>query len=281
MVWNRVVAAYRWRKILASCRLNPSELLRPLAEPTPDDFIIAGCPRTGTSLLAAVLFQPPEVITSMEPWDGLRMPPADLFASLRAEIETTGELSRGRLDPQAVRDTGQVKWQRDRETSSQVDMCPVFQLGVKWPAFWRYLDLLPDTRFLITFRHPLEVLSSFERKGGRLASGLDYKVSFNTEMNNTLLAATNDPLERRVLMYEYIYSRILPHLERPNVLAVRYERWFGDPEGLCREISAFLGITNLEPNVQIKEPQLPSRQPELVELIHRVAPSGRALGYDV
>ncbi len=281
MVWKQVMAAYRWRKLLASCRLNPSKLPRPLPGPTPDDFIIAGCPRTGTSLLAAVLFQPPEVITSMEPWDGLRMPPAELFASLRAEIETNGELSRGRLDSQAVINTRQVKWQRDEETSTQVDMRSGFQLGIKWPAFWRYLDLLPETRFLITIRHPLEVLSSFGRKGGRLASGLDYKVSFNSEMNKTLLAATNDPLERRVLMYEYINSRILPHLERPNVLALRYERWFGDPEALCQEISAFLGIPNLKPNVQIMEPQSPSTQPELVELIQRLAPSGRALGYDI
>ena len=64
----------RWERFLQALPLDPSELEVPLAPPGRDDFIICGCPRTGTTLLAAVLFQPPRMVTCMEPWDGMRPP---------------------------------------------------------------------------------------------------------------------------------------------------------------------------------------------------------------
>lgn len=281
MVLQRVVAAYRWRRLLASCRLDPDDLPRPVESPTHNDFIIAGCPRSGTSLLAAVLFQPPHMIVSMEPWDGLRMPPAQLFSSIRAEIEEEGALRRGRLDIGAV-DAGRVQWQRDAATRFVVDPVPDFLLGVKWPCFWRYLDLLPDIKFLVTLRHPLDVISSFERVGGRLGRGLDYDVAFNAKMNDELSGATTDPETRRVLMYEYINGRVLPHLASPNVKAVRFERWFDDREALLDELAAFLGLPALDPKVKI---EMPTRReppsPRLIELIGTRAPSAKDLGYEV
>lgn len=279
MIWRRVTDAYRWRKILSSCQLSIEELESPLDAPGSKDFIIAGCPRTGTSLLAATLFQPPDLIVSMEPWDGLRMPPAKLFESLRSEIEKTGALSRGRLDVSTIRNEGRVAWQRDGEKTHAVSVDQAFHLGVKWPTFWQYLDLLDQTKFLITLRHPAEVVTSFGQVGGRLSQGFGYDVPFNARMNATVAASSNDPMERRALMYEYINSRIEPHLGRTNVLAIRYERWTDDPAELLSEIAEFLGVRYISPKVEIHPMKSRTHPDEFTQLIRRLCPSASRLGY--
>lgn len=279
-MWRRVKAAYQWRRTLSSCRLDPHALPRPITPPEADDFIVAGCSRTGTSLVAAFLFQPPSVVTVMEPWDGLRMEPAELFASLRNEIRQTGRLSRGRLDLDALRN-GEVKWQRDGERSFTIEAENRFTLGVKWPTFWQYLDLLPDTRFIITLRNPVEVIASFERVGGRLGQGLDYDVAFNRRLNNELKDATNDPLLRRALLYQHVNSHLLPHLDRDNVLAVRYERWFTEPQRLRDELSEFLGVALDNSPVTIRREHAAESPSTIVNLVREHVPVARDLGYDV
>lgn len=232
----------RWRRLLASLTLDPEQIDQPLEQPSSADFLICGIPRSGTALLTAMLFQPPTVVTVMEPWDALRLPPAELFRSLRAEL-ATGVLRRGRLDLGALVGRGEVTWCRDGERPYSVETNPDTLVGVKFPAFWRYLDLLPDTKFLVCLRDPVDVVRSFEQTGGRLGLGLDYDVPFNARMNSELLSATDDPAHRRVLLHDYINSRVLPHLQRPNVLGVRYERWFTDRDVLMGEIGDFLGVT--------------------------------------
>lgn len=272
----------RWRRLLRSLQLDPDQLPRPLEAPSKRDFIICGCSRTGTSLLSAVLFGPPKVVTVMEPWDGMRLPPAELFRSLRAEIDGEGMLGRGRLDLRALREERLVRWSPDGGTPLRLGLEPGYLLGVKWPIFWRYLERLPTTRFLVCLRHPLEVIGSFKRTGGRLAEGLDYDTAFNRAMNEELRRATDNPAERRVLLYDYVHSRLLPHLERPNVLVVRYERWFDDPAGMLGEIGGFLGLElSLETVVLKRPPNQTGLSGEEVDLIRRRCTTGEALGYSI
>jgi len=269
----------RWRRLLASLTLDPDRLPRPVAAPGTHDFVICGCPRTGTALVTAMLFQPPRVVTVMEPWDGMRLPPAELFASLRAEL-ATGRLRRGRLDLSALEHDGTVVWRRDAEREHRVDAGPDHLLGVKWPAFWRYLELLPSTRFLVCLRDPVATVHSFGRVGGRLSQGLDYETPFNRVMNEALATATRDPAERRVLLYDYINERVVPYLSRPNVLVVRFERWFTEPAALVADIGRFLGV-ELRPGVA----RIDSRQAhapdddETVALVRRYCRTAPALGY--
>jgi hypothetical protein len=269
----------RWRRLLDSLTLDPDRLPRPVMAPGTRDFMICGCPRTGTALLTAMLFQPPRVVTVMEPWDGMRLPPAELFASLRAEM-ATGRLRRGRLDLSALEHDGTVRWCRDGETSHRVEARPDHLLGVKWPAFWRYLDLLPTTRFLVCLRDPTATIQSFAREGGRLAQGLDYDTPFNRAMNQALIAATPVPAERRVLLYDYINERLVPHLTRPNVLVVRFERWFTEPAALVADIGSFLGV-ELRPDVARIDGSRPHRtaDDETLALVRRYCRTAGALGY--
>ncbi|HEX6207419.1 MAG TPA: sulfotransferase [Actinomycetota bacterium] len=274
-------ASRRWRRRLRSLTLDPDRY-DALSAPGPDDFLICGSPRSGTSLVCAALFQPPRCVVAMEPWDGLRMTPRDLFASLRDEIELTGRLRRGRLDVDALYAEGAARWVREGEADVAVPTEGRFRLGVKWPAYWRYLDRLPDTRFIVCLRHPVEVIRSFRSKGGRLGEGFDYDIPFNRSMNDELARATDSPEVRRVLMYEHINARLLPHLSRPNVLALRYERWFAEADAVLQELSAFLSVDLSEARIRIEQPRSGrDATDEERELIRTHAPSAAALGYEL
>lgn len=270
----------RWVQFLRALPLDPDRLDRPVREPGDTDFVICGSPRTGTTLLCAALFQPPSVVTVMEPWDGMRLAPADLFTSLRREIDGTGSLVRGRLDVAALRQDGTARWSREGDRPVAVATGANYLLGVKWPAYWRYLDVLTHTKFLVCLRHPFETIASYKKTGGRVGLGLDYDTAFNRPVNEALGRATRNPAIRRVLLFDHIHERMIPHLGRPNVLVVRYERWFEDPDNLLGEIGDFLGAEVSTAPVRIRPPEsraiLCEQEAELVRTYCRTA---EQLGY--
>jgi Sulfotransferase family len=272
----------RWRRLLKGLTLDPDGLTQPVTEPSAGDFLMCGAPRSGTTLLAAVLYQPPRVVTVSEPWDGMRLPPAELFASLRREIDATGVLGRGRLDVATLLREGTVAWCRDGDLPHPVDVTEGYLLGVKWPAFWRYLPHLSATKFLVCIRHPVEVVRSGLKKGGALVEGQDYDIAFNRTMNDALRRATKDAAVRRVLLYDYINSRILPFLGRPNVLTVRYERWLRDPVAMIDEISSFLGGEVGRGHVSIQPPRQQAEfRGDDVDLVRRHCRTAEPLGYRI
>lgn len=276
-------ATLRARRFLAGLPLDP-EAGEPAGTPAPGprDFLVCGCPRTGTALLTAALFQPPRAVTAMEPWDGMRVPPGTLLRSLREEVATTGHLRRGRLDLDALTRQGAVRWSGDGATPLRVDLDPDGLVGVKWPVYWRYLDRYPDTKFLVCVRHPEEVVLSFQQAGGRLARGLDYPTRFNARMNADLRAATRRPALRRVLLYDYVNSRLLPMLDRPNVFVVRYERWFTEPGTLLKELGEFLGADLTATPVRIRQREHQARASNRDrQLLRAHCHTAGPLGYDL
>ena len=269
----------RWQRLLGSLTIEPGVTPPRVEDLGARDFMICGSSRSGTSLMCAALYQPPTCMTVMEPWDAMRLPPTELFRSIRDEI-AGGVIRRGRLDVDALA-RGSVSWGRDGGFPHPVEARIDHLLGIKLPAFWRYLEYLPDTKFLVCVRHPFDVIKSFEMSGGRLSQGLDYDVAFNRSMNEELRTATDDVALRRVLMYEYVNSRLLPYLDRPNVLFIRYERWFLEREGLMHEIADFLGaeLGAGNPVVRLPRPVVPD--PQLVRMIEEHCPSAASLGYDI
>ena len=249
-----------WDRLRATLTLDPDDLPVPLEPPGPNDVLVCGASRSGTTLLAAVLFQPPVSVSVMEPWDALRLPPRQLFASLRAELGS-GRLRRGHLDVASLRADGSVVTCVDAEQQVSVTLDPDYVLAVKYPVLWRYLDLLPTARFLVCIRDPREVVASFRRSPGRLAEGLDYEVPFNRAMNRSLLESTHDVALRRVLLYDYVHERVLPHLDRPGVFVVRYERWFSEPDQLLAELGAFLGTDLSRPLARLRPPRNRAAEP--------------------
>jgi len=153
-------------------------------------------------------------------------------------------------------------------------------LGVKWPGYWRYLGRLPGTRFIGCLRDPTEVIASFKAAGGRVAEGLQYETRFNCDLNRDLLEVTGDPALRRVLLFEYVHRRLLPHLGRPDVLVVRYERWFQDRDALMGEIGQFLGRTMTPGRVELrKSSTVEVLSPRDRELIAAHCSTAAELGY--
>jgi hypothetical protein len=271
----------RWHRFLERMNIDPDVLPRPLDSLGPRDFIICGSSRSGTSLASAALYQPPKCVTVMEPWDGMRLPPADLFASLRQELGS-GVLRRGKLDIAALERDGDVRWLREGQSEFEISTASGYLLGVKWPAFWRYLDLLPHTRFIVCLRHPAEVIASYRQTGGRLAEGLDYDIAFNRSMNEHLRNTPGGPMLRRVLLFEYVHTRIVAHLDRPNVLAVRYERWFTERARVLEEISEFLDEDLSASRVRVRPPSGRHRlSPDEISLIRENCPTAEALGYSL
>jgi hypothetical protein len=231
----------RWYGFLREFDLDPSAMDRTVAEPGSRGFIMCGSPRSGTTMLCAALFQPPRIITYNEPWDGVRIAPKPLFDSLRQEIEA-GSVARGRLDLPHLLERGEVRWTLDGEIPYAVSVDEDYMVGVKWPTFWQYLPLLHNTKFLVTVRHPFETISSYKKKGGAVADGLDYDVAFNRGLNEWLSKRTSDPDLRRILLYEHINQEIIRTVSEANALVVHYDRWFDDIEGLRKEIGDFLDV---------------------------------------
>ncbi|GAA2612712.1 sulfotransferase [Actinomadura fulvescens] len=263
-------------EFLAGLPLAPETLPRPLPPPGPRDFVICGCPKTGTTLLAATLWQPPRVVVCSEPWDGMRMPPATLFGSLRRELRT-GRLGRGRLDVPHLLAEHEVRWTEDGERPVRVMVDDGHLLGVKWPAFWRYLPLLPDTKFLVCLRHPYEVVHSFEYSSPTLREGYDYDTAFNRALN-ARLAEHPDTAVRRVKLYDAVNAEILRHLGRRNVLPVRHERWYSEPDALVDEVAGFLGVELAPGLVRLRRPR-GGDAPEVRDLVRTHCTTAHALGY--
>ena len=277
--------ASSWDELRATLTLDPDQLPDPLDAPAPNDVLVCGSSRSGTTLACAMLFQPPVAVSVMEPWDALRLAPSKLFASLREELRS-GVLSRGHLDVAALRSEASVVTCTQGESRVPVALDPGYVLAVKCPVLWRYLDRLPATRFVVCVRDPREVIASYRRSPGRLAEGLDYEVPFNRSMNLGLLRATDDVALRRVLLYDHVYERILPHLDRPEVFAVRYERWFSDQDALLCELGAFLGIDLSRPLARIRPPRhrgavSTEEDEEEARIIREHCRTAEALGYDL
>jgi hypothetical protein len=229
-----------------------------------------------------MLFQAPRVLTVMEPWLGMRLPPRELFATIRNDIDTTGRLAFGKLDVGELQRKGVVRWVKDGSVTTKVETVDDYLLGIKWPAYWRYVDRLPVTKFLVCVRNPVEVIASFKHTGGRLALGLGYDLAFDRRLNRELVSSTRDLALRRVLLFDTIYSHLIPYMTADNVLPVRYERWFDDPQRLMDEISSFLQSDLGSMPVKIRSP---SSRPKLdkseMRLIVKHCKTANPLGYHI
>lgn len=264
----------RYERLLASCELEPSRVT-PSDQPGPHDVIICGCPRSGTALVTAALHQPPAMVTVMEPWDGLRLDPATLFQSLRAEL-AGGTLRRGRLDLHSLTARGEVTWIHEGRAQPVIGGDTTL-LGVKWPTYWQLLPALPDTRFVVSVRHPADVVDSFTHQSGRLRDGLEYDVAFNRGLN-AALGTIDSTSDRRLALYDATYRTVLEHARRPNVHLVRYEDWHLDRDGVLRELSEFLGRDLTDSPVRIAAPS-PSSDTAARAAVVEASLTARDLGY--
>ncbi|QDV06945.1 Sulfotransferase domain protein [Planctomycetes bacterium Poly30] len=244
------------------------------------NVVICGCPRSGTSLLAAMLHQPPRMMTAMEPWEGLRFPPHEVFRWLRTEW-AGGRLPSTRLDVRLLEAEARVAWTREARSYRVTPANPGAPVGLKWPCYWQLLGSSKSLKFLVCVRDPASVVSSMGRQPGRLRMGLDHDVPFNHDLHRRLLQSASTEEQRRVAHYDEVYERVLRHAQDSNVMLVRYERWFEDPADLLEEISTFLGADLAHPRVRLRggaEPHLAPGGSPAMEL-RGMSRTANRLGY--
>jgi hypothetical protein len=86
---------------------------------------------------------------------------------------------------------------------------------------------------------------------------------------------------RQILLVEAITRAVVPHLDRPNVFTLRYERWFDDRDALLESLSAFLGV-DVTATPVVVGPRRPRQDAAaLTELVRRHSAAPALLGYDL
>lgn len=219
-------------------------------------FAIMGMPRSGTTYLAAVLHNPPSVVTISEArgqWkdlmrsDGRSTRVFDIFYDYRERI-LRGEKIHTFEGTPGYEGKERIDTWNQKQVSREIEVSSDFVLGMKNPIV--FLELLPifkeaSTKCVITVRHPLYIINSWVKKvQKRLFSGRTIEGTFANGQCITYDSPSEDPVQRRIDLHNYFAELITNHLTDPNVMLIRYEDWFTDKAQLER-VSRFLGVPTL------------------------------------
>jgi hypothetical protein len=132
------------------------------------------------------------------------------------------------LPPQAV-DDARVAHIAEPATAAIAGLSEHDHWGFKDPrlcltaSYW--LDLVPDLRFIICVRHPLEVALSLKRRN----------------QNSYSLG---------LALWERYYATVLARVPRDHRIVTHYDTFFSDPEGEIARLCAFAGLDAAPPRVR-------------------------------
>jgi hypothetical protein len=212
---------------------------------TPDRlrvFFCVGAAKSGTTLLARVLDQHPDIACLWESYAFHPRSPSSIFnpasQSWRkhgfAEEDVRRWAREWRRQPQALLRrglrrltgrtflaTGSFRRTMPEALSDFARRCGVSVVGDKWPMYVDYLDtvlrVFPEARLIYNVRDPRGLWNSGERFKGR---------------------KRGDELLGRMLDAD---RRVAPYLKRTTSITLRYEDLVAEPEATCRKLYAFLG----------------------------------------
>jgi hypothetical protein len=218
-------------------------------------FFCTGAAKSGTTLLARVLDQHPDIACIWESYAFTPRAEASIFnpASDRwrkhgfAEADVRRWARVWRAEPKALarrilrRLTGRHFLVTDcfRQTMPPAladfsRRCRAPVVGDKWPWYVEYLDevlaVFPDARFVYNVRDPRGLWNSAQRFKGR---------------------NRGDELLDRMLDHD---RHIAPYLEGPNFCTIRYEDLVCYPEDTCKRLYGFLGC-DFSPEYLYYDPQ--------------------------
>lgn len=243
-------------------RRERDERLRP--------FIVTGPPRSGTSLLSAVLSRKPNVIVLNEPkqLEGARLTAADPATLLRGCIVSAGH--------RAVR-TGTVINKADpsnpnaptTDTFNKGSVrCPVpvslatdkpFAIGAKITmpfidAMDELCDGWSDLRVIAIIREPLATINSWRNSFG-WQKGLDDPKAAPRFRLHDLVPEDDDPLKRRAYLWKLTVESLFDQARRrPGVVhLMRYENFLGNPAEMTSEAVAHVGCPMPETPIDLSD----------------------------
>ena len=194
---------------------------------------LLGLPRSGTTLLSALLDDHPEIVCPPEPWIGLALDsiglvpvghPADARVIGRATTEFLNMDAGDGVRTQAIRNFANAAYNaRLGDASILID---------KTPRYWHILDQLvewfPDARFIHLRRNPFDVVASYLKTWS-----IDLADQLSTGVSSIHVLDIALGLHR-------IEEFAEEHADR--VCTVSYEALVADTAGSMTELHEFLGV---------------------------------------
>ncbi len=257
------------------------------------DFLLTGLPRSGTTLLTALLDDPPRSVAIGEPrwqqeWRRRNAPDPEAFAVYLREdfarvraVLLRGEAIEDRVAMDGlpltnyVQDGARAFAFRERREGG---LAPDFRLAMKWPAL--YTAVLPALvasgafRIIAQLRDPLATLRSwnatdFPIARGRLPAGEPYWPELAE------LCGSERPLaEKQARIWELFASRYLALGERITLL--RYEDLVSDAAATARRLGLEFADVAVVPRPDRPDPD-PAATRAMAAAIEAFCPSARRL----
>lgn len=224
------------------------------------NIIITGIPRSGTTLLTALMDSSPDTVALNEPkwqydWarENRRHSPPEEFAKWLVGdfIMTRRKLLKGiPLPERRAPDGAPVTdyYRIDPETGAMEDtfktipfvrsgLTPEFRLAMKHNGlYFGVMQQIIETEMFdicAIIRHPVQVIASWNRAPIPLSRGtIPGAVLYWGEMHR-LTRSPVGVLEKQVRMYDLLCKRL--HYFRNHVTVVRYEELVDDPEPFCSQ----------------------------------------------
>jgi hypothetical protein len=258
-----------------------------MMSPSNNTILLTGLPRSGTTLVCALLNEFPDTVALAEPLALDRHGDRDravneidnFIIATRDEALTANEVTSKHLDG-VIPDnwveppTDSTRLRNVLETRGRINLgkslSPNFRLVVKHPAeFSALADLLVDRYPLVAVvRHPLAVLAAWQTVNMPVNQGrMPMAEAFNPNLA-AMLAAIPDRIQRQVALLGWLlgtYSELPPE----NVL--RYEDLIVAPRSNLARLSPYArdpnrGLTLYEPSSRYPNVELAPLARELMEI---------------
>ncbi|MDJ0598250.1 MAG: sulfotransferase [Crocosphaera sp.] len=210
-------------------------------------FFCIGCQKTGTTLLARVLDQHPNIaciwesyllkpdshncITNLDSYSWSRHGFSEEDVQKWAKLLSSPPGIKERIIKYLTgRDYARINKFRQVAYESFSDFayrCGASVVGDKWPWYINHIDIVleafPNAKFIYNVRDPRSHWNSAQRFKER---------------------KRGDEILKEMLRKDKLIS---PYLERANFLTIRYEDLVCNPENTCKELYEFLGV-DFSPN---------------------------------
>ncbi|MGC1547770.1 MAG: sulfotransferase [Rhodanobacter sp.] len=195
---------------------------------------ISGLPRSGTTLLAAILNQNPRFRA------GMTSPLADIMGVVIAEASSKNDFSFDISDEQRV---ALLRGLVENFYSAQADANVVFDTSRLWCSRMQLLNtLFPGVKVIACVRQLAWVLDSVERLAQRqpLSVSKVFRFDTNTTVYSRVEALT-DPRGMVGFAYQATKEAFYGQHAQDHLLMLTYESLVSDPAAAMRAVYQFLG----------------------------------------
>ncbi len=267
-VWRFRIKAFRHRWL--SLMNQPKFTVRP--------FIVTGPPRSGTSLLTALLTRKPNVLVVNEPVvvSDLTFAEYDPVKLLKGYYNYTANravhkgLLRTKVDPnspnQSTTDTANRGYARN-DVPVTVDASRPLAIGVKHPqSFMEFLEPIcegwPELKVICAIREPGPTIRSWRETGFGWDPQIDDKTKGIWRRYYELIPnEVTDPLEKRAIVWRILAERAQQFAtNRPNqVMISRYEELVRNPTEMLTKMFRHIGADQPEECVDVSDVKVQDR----------------------